>query len=65
MTADPGDEYELHRTGRTQSDSEHNGTGDRWSGIWYEYIGKLPAMGLLGQANLKLLSEIIPESRRL
>lgn len=31
-------------------------------GIWYEYIGKAFAVGLLGQTSLKLLSEITSEA---
>ncbi|MGA8657569.1 MAG: hypothetical protein WB586_15595 [Chthoniobacterales bacterium] len=30
------------------------------SGVWYRYIGKALAVGLLGQTDLKLLSEIMP-----
>ena len=35
------------------------------SGVWYRYIDQAPAMGLLGQSDLKLLSEIMPESGHL
>jgi hypothetical protein len=30
------------------------------SGVWYRYIDKAPAMGLLGPTDLRLLSEIVP-----
>jgi hypothetical protein len=32
------------------------------SGVWYRYIDKAPAVGLLGQTDLKLLSEIMSAS---
>ena len=31
-------------------------------GIWYKYVGKLPAVGLLGPSNLRMISEIMAES---
>jgi hypothetical protein len=32
------------------------------SGIWYKYIGKLPAVGLLGPSHLRLITEILSGS---
>ena len=31
-------------------------------GIWYKYVGKLPAVGLLGPSDLRMISEIMAES---
>ncbi|MFY9987914.1 MAG: hypothetical protein WAK31_24365 [Chthoniobacterales bacterium] len=31
-------------------------------GIWYKYFGELPAVGLLGPSNLRMISEIMAES---
>jgi hypothetical protein len=32
------------------------------SGIWYKYIGKAPAVGILGPSNLRMISQIMSAS---